>query len=338
MEDEFAFIDSITPKKTYQSRVRVGIGDDAAVYESDSRYEEVVCVDTMVEGIHFRKDTLSARQIGRKALGINVSDLAAMGARPQFYLVAIAIPTTWSADEVREIYKGMNLLADPLEMDLIGGDTVSSPSCLMITVTAIGVVEAGRALKRSMAQPGDVVFVTGPVGGSAAGFSLLNEQTRHGVFTAEEQHYILCHQEVAPQVALGRICASSGGRIALNDVSDGLASEAHELAVASGVQLVLDREEIVALSPQLHGVDEETGLKWSLYGGEDFQLLGTTSKDQLTSLQQQASAIGRSFYPVGSVRAGVPSVYIKKEEQEVLLAKKGFNHFRHGDENDETKV
>src|SRR5699024_5967696 len=107
MKDEFAFISNITPTQTYQQDLIKGIGDDAAVYRGSSEMDEVVCVDTMVEGIHFKRTTLSHDQLGKKALAVNISDLAAMGAIPRFYLVSIAIPPSWDEKEVQEIFRGM---------------------------------------------------------------------------------------------------------------------------------------------------------------------------------------------------------------------------------------
>ena len=123
MNDEFAFIASISSSKKNQASLVRGIGDDAAVYKGSDKEDEVVCVDTLVEGVHFRRDTLSPYQLGKKALAVNISDLAAMGANPIFYLVSIAVPSSWKESELTEIYKGMATLAGLYKMDLIGGDT-----------------------------------------------------------------------------------------------------------------------------------------------------------------------------------------------------------------------
>ncbi|GAF14810.1 thiamine-monophosphate kinase [Bacillus sp. JCM 19045] len=329
MKDEFSFIRSITPDVIQQRSLKIGIGDDAAVYESDSSLDQVVCVDTMVEGIHFRKDTMEPVQIGRKALAINISDLAAMGATPRFYLTTIAVPPTWTEDHLREIYRGMSELGKQFKMDLIGGDTVSIEQSLVITVTAIGTVASGRAIKRTGARKDDIVFVTGPIGGSAAGFDLLNERTKDGHFSSNELSYVKMHQEPMPQVKLGELFSQSNQRMSLNDISDGLSSESFEIAVASNVQVILNKAHIVNLSPQLD-VSLEKRVKWSLNGGEDFQLVGTTSAEQYEVLQKQAKAIGFSLFPVGVVREGKPAVFLDDGDKELPLEMGGYNHFKRG--------
>ncbi len=324
VRDEFSFIRSITPTNRFQQQLTIGIGDDAAVYKTSAATEQVVCVDAMVEGIHFRRDTLSPFQIGRKALAINISDLAAMGANPMYYLVTIAVPESWSEYELQDIYAGMNELAELYKMDLIGGDTVSSKDQLVLSVTAIGNVQEGHALKRSSAKPGDVLFVTGPIGKSAAGLELLQQKEIDNSFTDVERSCIRAHQEPEPQISSGTYLASLGKRIALNDVSDGLSSEAMELAEASNVQIVVDQEKLHPILPDLQDVDHSQKLHWLLNGGEDFQLIGTTSEETFAQLQKSGSI---TLFDIGFVRAGNASVIMKSANVETLLAKGGYNHF-----------
>lgn len=171
--DEFDLIRRITPTETHQRSLVMGIGDDASVYQPHSHCEEVVCVDTMVEHVHFRFDFSTPFEIGFKALAVNVSDIAAMGGAPKYYLVSIAIPPHGDETVVSALYEGMKALADTYQMDLIGGDTVATHSDFVITVTVIGEVPKGKACYRHSAQTGDIVFVTGELGSSAAGLSLL---------------------------------------------------------------------------------------------------------------------------------------------------------------------
>ncbi|WP_246117060.1 thiamine-phosphate kinase [Shouchella miscanthi] len=324
LRDEFSFIKSITPTNRFQQQLTIGIGDDAAVYKTSADTEQVVCVDAMVEGIHFRKDTLSPFQIGRKALAINISDLAAMGANPMYYLVTIAIPKTWTDHELQDIYAGMNELAERYKMDLIGGDTVSSKDQLVLSVTAIGIVQEGKALKRSSAKPGDVLFVTGPIGKSAAGLELLQQKEKDKPLTDMEHSCIRAHQEPEPQISSGTYLANLGKRIALNDVSDGLSSEAMELAEASNVQIVMNEEKLNSILPDLQNVDYHQKLKWALNGGEDFQLIGTTSNETFAHLQESSPT---TLFDIGFVRAGNASVIMKSANEETVLDKGGYNHF-----------
>lgn len=327
MEDEFAFISKISPQQTHQSSLVYGIGDDAAVYRGSSDMDDVVCVDTMVEGVHFRRDTLSPFQIGKKGLAINVSDLAAMGAIPCYYLVSIAVPPDWTEEELAEIYKGMDDVAKPNNMDLIGGDTVSIKESLVLTVTVIGRVEKGKALYRRSARPGDLIFLTGVVGQSAAGLDLLLEKGLHGDFNNEEQLLVRSHQEPKPHIKEGRILANSKARIALNDVSDGVASEANEIAEASRVKMIIEADEL-PFHEAMRLYSREQKLKWALFGGEDFVLIGTVPKNQAIELAEEFRLKGLQFKVIGFVEEGPASVYLKQEELEKKLEKHGYNHFQ----------
>jgi thiamine-monophosphate kinase len=292
--------------------------------------DQVVCVDTMVEGVHFTRDTLSSFQTGFKALAVNLSDLAAMGAIPQFYLVSIAIPQSWKEEELQEMYRGMAELAKGLQMDLIGGDTVSTKGPLVLTVTVIGKVEKGRHLLRCHAKPGDVVFLTGATGESAAGLHILLNRTRHSVFTKSEEAWTRQHQMPVPHVRQGRILAESGFRLSLNDVSDGIASELNEIAEASGVSIHIQKEKL-PVSHALAEVPEDLRLEHQLFGGEDYVLVGTAMKEDFIELVKVFKQHSLFLYEIGNVEeAGNIEVYLHHENkhQPERLTKKGFNHFR----------
>ena len=160
--DEFSFINLIKQDYYTQSTLIKGVGDDGAVFRQSSK-DIVTAMDTFVEDIHFSRKTMRPFYIGYRALAANISDLAAMGASPAFYLVSIIIPKSWSEDELLQIFTGMKTLAKTFNMDLIGGDTVSGQQ-LSISITVIGYVQRGKARYRSSAQDGDIVFVTGTLG------------------------------------------------------------------------------------------------------------------------------------------------------------------------------
>ncbi|WP_017729465.1 thiamine-phosphate kinase [Halalkalibacterium ligniniphilum] len=329
MKDEFALIRQITPKATKQPSLQVGIGDDAAIYTGSDDYDEVICVDTMVEDIHFRRDTLTPFQIGYKGLAINISDLAAMGALPMYYLVSIAIPRSWTEEEIRAIYKGMHQLGHEYAMDLIGGDTVSTRDKLVLTVTAIGRVETGRKLLRSNAKADDVVFVTGTIGKSAAGLELLFERGLNGSYSEKEQELVKAHQQPSPRVEAGRIFARSGYRLALNDVSDGVGSEANELAEASNVSICIEEDKL-PFHPSLTFYSDSKKLKLALFGGEDFELIGTASIQDFRPLQKQCEDVGVQLTEIGYVEKGKAGVSLIQHGKRIVLKKEGYNHFRNG--------
>lgn len=330
LHDEFEWIKSITPDSFYQKELVMGIGDDAALWSVNKEMDQVVCVDTMVEGVHFTKDTLSPYQAGYKAFAVNLSDLGAMGAIPQFYLVSIAISKDWNEEELSEVYKGMADLALKYKTDLIGGDTVSTKGPLVLTVTVIGKVEKGKRLLRKNAKQGDSVFLTGVTGESAAGLQLLLKSTRHHHFSSDEQQMILQHQMPSPHIEQGRILASSGFRISLNDVSDGIASELNEIAEASQVTIHIDENKI-PVSPLLARYPKNDQLKYQLYGGEDYVLTGTVAQDQFEPLSKLFQQYSLKIFEIGKVgEAGNAAVYLHRNENESpeRIKKQGFNHFR----------
>lgn len=325
MKDEFDFIRSIKPAYTVRKELIEGIGDDAALYRIGSEWDEIACVDTMVEGIHFTKDTMSPEQIGRKALAVNISDIAAMGGLPLFYLVSISVPKSgWSEEELKQVYKGMQALGQEYEMDMIGGDTVSSRSEFTLSVTVIGKVERDRKLLRKNARAGDIVFLTGKVGESAAGLSYLLGDNK--VENAHANSYILAHQEPTPHVKAGRLLSMSGLQVSLNDVSDGIASEANELAEASKVSIVFN-EELIPIPEGFDAYSSEQRLDWILYGGEDFVLIGTVSEEDWEQVQQTFQEHDQPIYKIGCVEEGSSSVYLVNKENKFILDKKGYNHF-----------
>ncbi|ATH94494.1 thiamine-phosphate kinase [Bacillus glycinifermentans] len=323
--DEFELIHRITPRSLFHREIEIGIGDDAAVYESKKGYQEIVCVDTMVDGVHFLSSHSTPADIGYKALAVNISDIAAMGGIPKFYLVSIAVPSGWRETDIEAMYEEMNKLAKLYQMDVIGGDTVSTHGQMVITVTVIGEVEKGKACLRSHARPGDIVFVTGELGSSAAGLSfLLGEQSAEDDRLVE--HFIERHKRPVPRVKAGLIC-SRYQSVALNDISDGLASELNEIAEASRVSIDI-YQDLIPRSSDLHKLRSEWE-EWVLFGGEDFELVGTISSDQWERFDQECTSCGVPVYKIGRVsRSGEANVFYYRGQDRILLEKKGYNHFR----------
>ncbi|WP_010285575.1 thiamine-phosphate kinase [Bacillus timonensis] len=325
LQDEFHFIDQIKPKRVSRSGLIAGIGDDAALFRPTQEMEQIICMDTMVEGVHFTKKTMDPYQIGYKALAVNISDIAAMGGTPTYYLVSIAIPKDWNEQELLSIYEGMAMLADKYHMDLIGGDTVSIAGNLVVTVTVLGEVEKGKHLLRSHAQPGDIVFVSGTIGDSSAGLSLLLHNKKNYSFSESEKTLIQKHQYPIPRVEIGRLL-STFERVSLNDISDGLASETNEIAKASCVTLLIDEDKI-PFSEAILKQHQDRALEFALYGGEDFELVGTIAASDWEILQKQAKKHGYILTKVGTVSEGGPAVFLKRDGELCKLEMKGYNHF-----------
>jgi thiamine-monophosphate kinase len=332
--DEFSLIRQWTRRSDGQEGdgLTVGIGDDAAVYTPAPDMEVVACCDAMVETVHFLKETMHPSDIGYKAVISNISDVAAMGGVARYALVSIAVSPSWSAEMTSQIYDGIYEACESYGVRLIGGDTVSAPDALHLSVTVLGEVEKGRALRRSQAKAGQLVFVTGYVGSSAAGLHLLLEQKKTGAsFPSQYQALVDAHQRPAAQVAAGRILLASGACAALNDVSDGLASELWEIAEASGVELSIDASQI-PIRQELSSYAEQIGydpLAWAFYGGEDYQLVGTADASRIDVLAERFAVAGIPFAVIGRVepRGNGTAVSCTRAGRQMPLPKAGFNHF-----------
>ncbi|PAV27688.1 thiamine-phosphate kinase [Virgibacillus profundi] len=320
--DEFSFIDSIKQNYYRQSTLIKGIGDDAAVLSS-SPEDIVTAVDTFVEGVHFTKTSMEPFFVGYRGLAANLSDLAAMGASPAFYLVSIVIPKSWSMEEIAQIFSGMKELAGIYSMDLIGGDTVSGKE-LSISVTVIGYVKKGKARYRSVAKNGDIVFVTGTLGDSQAGFHIL---TNPGVYL-NESYYARRHQMPSPRVDFAK-SLDRLPRVSLNDISDGIASEASEIAEASGVNITLNALKI-PVADSYDQFSEDLQHHWKFYGGEDFELMGTIPGSDWAEVQKLADQSQVRITEIGYVTMDHENgnVFLEKNNEKKQLQKRGYNHLK----------
>ncbi|TCZ76385.1 thiamine-phosphate kinase [Paenibacillus albiflavus] len=341
LKDEFALIDLLTcgGQSTHWQRERgvgVGIGDDAAVAGISPGCSLVMACDTMTQHVHFASWSMRDEDIGFKAMASNISDMAAMGAVPRYALIALSVPKGTDEARLQRIYAGMYECASAYEVAIVGGDTTASISGIVITVTILGEVEAGRALLRSHAKTGDAVFVTGALGGSAAGLALLEHAQRSGAAAEAAiqapllQALALAHQRPAPQVAAGRLLLRTGLGRALNDISDGIASEAAEIAEASRVGLAIEEARL----PRPAGLDaaaqllDTPPLEWMLYGGEDYQLLGTVAKEHVHELEAAFEEHGLKLYVIGYATDDFSGVRLLRADGTVEpLAKRGYNHF-----------
>lgn len=337
--DEFGLIRSLTHGR--QSRellskngVVVGIGDDSAVTAPSPGQHTVMSCDTMVQDVHFKTITMNSADVGFKAMAAAVSDIAAMGAAPRHALVSISIPKRLPVTAVNELYEGLYACADAFGVAVIGGDTTSSPESLVISVTAVGEAEPGRALMRSAARPGDIVFVTGWPGCSAAGLDYLLGRAVASdpdeTFAQPLETLVRAHRRPLPRVEAGRILLLSGRCHALNDVSDGVASEAWEIAEASACGIWLD-EASLPVHPDMTAYAAETRrnpLDWLLFGGEDYELIGTMPRMYAEQVGGAVQATGLPFTVIGEVTDSFAGVRMRRSDGRTeTLDKKGYNHF-----------
>jgi len=264
---EIELIRRITAGLPQRDDLVTAAGDDCAVVSLDGAADLVLTSDPVISGIHFTAAT-PPHLVGRKALGRVLSDIAAMGAEPRWALVNLVAPKSIAAATVEEIYRGINALAVEFAMAVAGGD-VASGNELELHIFGIGAVPHAQALLRSTAQDGDILFVTGELGGSLQG--------RHLTFT--------------PRIKEGIFLRSLA--TAMIDISDGLASEAAHLAAASRLNAVINVAEIPVSKAAATMPDSQSPLQHALYDGEDFELLFTVpaqkAKEFMTAWQQTFS-------------------------------------------------
>jgi thiamine-monophosphate kinase len=280
--------------------VRIGIGDDAAVWRPSGDEDVVVTTDSLVEKIHFRRDWTDWTNLGHKILAVNVSDLAAMGAVPRLAVVTLGLRGDELVRDLEALYRGLGELALRIGMVLAGGDIVKSPLGLAFHVTALGETRQRKVLTRSGARPGDIVGVTGTIGASAAGLRLLTldrNDSRRLATTAEM--LISAHLRPEPRVALGAALLNSGATAAM-DLSDGLAGDLPKILAASGVSGWIDARRL-PVAAAVRALFPEEWLELALRGGEDYELLFTAPPDAWDTLVDEVATAGGVITAIGEI-------------------------------------
>ncbi len=326
---EFGLIELLTKDLVFSpAGVIRGVGDDTAVLKTGGDMWLLFTTDMMVEGVHFSLEYSTFRQVGWKSLAVNLSDVAAMGGRPSHALVSLAVSPRLRPSELLELYEGLREAAGIHGVNIVGGDTVSSPGSLVLNVSLLGEVEAGKAVYRSGARPGDGLYVTGSLGAPAAGLYLF--QNPDLSCSPEAAEYCRrAHTTPQPRVEAGNFLACCGVS-SMDDISDGLAREAHEICSAGGVGCLL-RSGDVPIDPRVRAVADMAGvdpLDWALFGGEDLELLFTAGPETVEKIKKEAPGEGIKIYNVGEITASV-GVFLEEPTGEVRPLKRGgYDHFR----------
>ncbi len=296
--------------------VRLGVGDDAALLEPGAGMTLVAAVDTLLEGVHFPPGC-RAESIGHRALAVNLSDLAAMGARPAWALLALTLPSA-EASWLEGFTQGFAALAQTHQVALVGGDTTHGP--LAVTVTLLGQVPAGTALRRGGAAQGDALFVSGTPGDAAAGLAL-----EQGRLAAGEHDEYLRRRFLfpTPRVVLGE--GLRGYASACIDVSDGLLADAVKLARASGCGVELDAERL-PLSAALGALGTRQARELALAGGDDYELCFAVPPGALARLEAQLPAAQWGYARIGTLCAA-PTVRVRDATGELSVSARGYDHF-----------
>jgi thiamine-monophosphate kinase len=296
--------------------VALGIGDDCALLSVAAGEQLAISTDTLVAGVHFPEDG-DPFLLGQRALGVSASDLAAMGASPLAFTLALTLPQV-SADWLEAFARGLNVMAQGCGLRLIGGDTTRGP--LSLTVTVFGKVPAGQALTRSGARPGDLLCVGGPLGDAAGALPLvLNQRSTE----ASTTHALLArYWSPQPQFELG--IALRGKASAALDISDGLLADCGHIATSSGVRLLVEREKVPMSDALLAFFGPDAALNAALSGGDDYRLAFTLPPSWLAELQ----AAGWPVFVLGRVVEGHGVALIDALGQDVTPLTRGYQHFQ----------
>lgn len=315
---EFELIARYFTRPVTQRGVLLGVGDDAALLDVPAGQTLVAATDTLVEGRHFMIGA-PAQSIGHQVLAVNLSDLAAMGATPAWALLSLSLPAA-EPDWLADFATGLHALAERSGTALVGGDTVRGPC--VITITVLGLVPVGTALLRSGARAGDLLFVSGSPGESAAGLALLQAGSADPADPADP--LVLRHRYAEPRLALGKTLR--GRASAAMDVSDGLLGDLGKLCAASGVgaRLHLDR---LPVSMQLAArFNAEKCEQLVLFGGDDYELLFTVPRDAAGDLETELAAVC-PVRCIGEIIDG-DGVRCERAGRPVAVTGGGYDHFR----------
>lgn len=294
-------------------RLAVGIGDDAAVWQPSSSNRSVITTDALVEGVHF-PSALAAHHVGWRALASNLSDVAAMGARPVLATVALGFPPQTEPAWILDCYQGIAALARRARCAIAGGDLTRAPA-IVISITVVGEVRRTNLKTRAGARPGDIVAVTGPLGASAAGLRIARDHPHFATDGDPSTGWefagdilvklaLDAFRQPSPRLAEGRWLGASRHVRAMMDLSDGLSTDLARMCAASGTGAALDE---VPVHPAARRVGEITGddpAVWALGGGEDFELLVAIDRRAFRHLAGRFRVrFRRELLPVGCITA-----------------------------------
>jgi thiamine-monophosphate kinase len=342
MPGELEIIARLRARARVIGGVQVGIGDDAAVLQMGGARDLLACSDLMAEGVHFRREWSPPRLLGGKALAVTLSDIAAMGGAARYVMTSIALPQTLPAAFIEALFDGLLAYAEASGVALVGGDTSSSTDSLFIDTVALGECDAGRAVRRNGARPGDVIYVTGALGASAAGLALLERGYRladdtqlipgeaandqEGLSRARTQA-MWKHLAPSPHLALGRRVGERGLATAMIDVSDGLSTDLTHLLDESRCGAILRAGAIplAAAARLLAGELQAEPLSLALHGGEEYELLFTARPEDQERIAELSDESNVPIAAIGEIIAG-DGVQLERDGGREILRPSGYEH------------
>ncbi|MGE3958760.1 MAG: thiamine-phosphate kinase [Vicinamibacterales bacterium] len=302
----------------------VGIGDDAAVVETERNRLEVLTVDALVDGVHFDRRYTPPDAIGHRALAVNLSDLAAMGATPRLALLSLALPADMPTGDFDGMIDGFAAVARAHQVTVVGGNLTRTPGPLTVDVTALGTVKRRGVLTRAGARPGDIVYVTGAIGAAAAGLAMLRDGAQETAGTCVARYL-----RPAARVRVGQLLGRNRAPSTCVDLSDGLADGVARIADASGVGMTLEAAAL-PIEPEArawferHGVDP---LHAALTGGDDYELLFTVRPRMRGRLKAAFAHGGVAITRIGVCTADLSRTMTLSDGSMSTLPA-GYSHFR----------
>lgn len=311
-----------------------GIGDDAAVLSSPADHRVVITADLLIEGVDFRLDTTRPNLLGHKALAVSLSDIAAMGARPRWALLSIAVTeAVWQSDFLDQFYEGFFQLADRLGVKLIGGDLSKTDAEIAVDSVVLGEVSSGQEILRSGARPGDQIYVTGFLGDAAAGLRLLERGARIQTNSTGRResnsvdHLLLRQLQPEPRVGWGILLGEQQLATSMIDISDGLSSDLNHLCDESGVGALVEasRLPIDSVVREICGRRALDPLMLALHGGEDYELLFTVAPANASRLPKRVDGV--SVTRIGEIKEAGEGVRISEGAKVWKLEPGGWEHF-----------
>jgi thiamine-monophosphate kinase len=304
--------------------VKLGIGDDAAVWQPSRSHRSVISTDMLVEGVHFTRATMTFEDVGWRVAAANLSDLAAMGARAVLATIALGVPHDVEIEQVLELYRGIAACARTASLAVVGGDLSRAP-VLTIAMTAVGDVRASNCKTRSGGRDGDVVALTGPLGASRAGLD-----AARGAVQLEDSlrdRALRAHRRPQPRLQEGHWLGASASVRAMMDCSDGLSTDLMRLCASSGVGALLE-DVPVAESAQAAALQlRERPRDYALAGGEDYELIVAVERRAFAHLARRfVRRFGKPLHRVGRLRAQ-HGLALLDGERELPVGRTGWDHF-----------
>ena len=323
---EFGLLEKIRRKIRQRSNhVKLGLGDDCAVVASSDR-DLLTSTDILIENVHFDLKYFSPEMIGKKAIAVNLSDIAAMGGRPLYILISLGIPSSTRVKFVEKLYIGFETMAKKYGCSIVGGDISKSIDGLIVSITIFGEIKKNASIKRSGAKNKDLIFVTGNLGDSAAGLDSLKKSHHSKKNIAIKKH--LCP---IPRLEESQVLAEKTGVSSMIDLSDGLASDLKRVCAESncGARIYLNKIPLSSHLRKLAKSGDRKVIDYALYGGEDYELLFTIKKSKIKELQKSWQKMKTAITNIGEIldkKHGITLVYPDGKEE--LLTKMGHNHFK----------